>query len=98
MSEPSAPRAAAPDDETLHRFPCRFPIKAMGRADSAVAAAVVEIITRHAPDLAPDAVSTRTSSGGKWLAVTVTIEARSKQQLDAIYRELTAHALVVYAL
>ncbi|TVQ86672.1 MAG: DUF493 domain-containing protein [Chromatiaceae bacterium] len=98
MSDTPSPRAAAPDDETLHRFPCHFPIKAMGRADSAIAAVVVEIVARHAPGLSPGAVSTRASSGGKWLAVTVVIEARSKAQLDAIYRELTAHELVVYAL
>lgn len=85
-------------DETLLEFPCRFPIKAMGRADTAIEAVVVEILERHAPDFAADAVTTRASSGGKWLAVTATIDATSKQQLDAIYRELSAHELVVYAL
>ncbi len=84
--------------ETLLEFPCPFPIKAMGRADSAIESAVVEILQRHAPGFDTAAVSTRVSSGGKWLAVTVVIEASSKDQLDAIYQELTAHDLVVYAL
>ena len=85
-------------DETLLRFPCSFPIKAMGPADSALEAAVVEILQRHVPEFDSGTVSTRASSGGKWLAVTVRIEATSKAQLDSIYRELTAHELVVYAL
>ena len=88
--------AAAP--ETLLEFPCTFPIKAMGRSDSGLEAAVLEILARHAPDFDAEALEARPSSGGKWLAVTVRIEASSKAQLDAIYQELTAHELVVYAL
>jgi putative lipoic acid-binding regulatory protein len=98
-------RSPQPDDvapaesaETLLAFPCTFPIKAMGAADSAVEAAVLEILYRHAPDLDAAAVTIRKSSGGKWLAITARVEARSKAQLDAIYRELSAHELVVYTL
>ncbi|MCF7984759.1 MAG: DUF493 domain-containing protein [Thiohalocapsa sp.] len=86
------------NDETLLEFPCRFPIKAMGRAGTRVEAVVVDIVRRHAPGFHAEAITTRASSGGKWLAVTIIIDATSKRQLDAIYRELTAHELVVYAL
>jgi hypothetical protein len=85
-------------DETLLAFPCRFPIKAMGPANSGLEAVVVGIVNRHAPGLREDAVRSRPSRGGKWLAVTVEIEATSKAQLDAIYQELTDHELVVYAI
>lgn len=88
----------ADSDETLLQFPCTFPIKAMGAADSAIEAAVLEILRRHAPDFDAATLTIRASSGGKWLAVTAHIRAESKAQLDAIYRELTAHELVVYAL
>ena len=84
--------------EGLLQFPCRFPIKAMGRADSDMEAIVIEIVRRHAPDFDATAVRVRASSGGKWLAVTVTIEAESRAQLDAIYQDLTAHESVVWAL
>jgi hypothetical protein len=70
----------------------------MGAADTEVEAVVLEILSRHAPDLAAADVTTRLSRGGKWLAVTARVRARSKAQLDAIYRELSAHELVVYAL
>ncbi len=79
-------------------FPCRFPIKAMGLAGSDFDLLVADIVRRHAPDLAEDAVKTRPSRGGKYLAVTVTIEATSRGQLDAIYQDLTGHERVVIAL
>jgi hypothetical protein len=82
----------------LLRFPCRFPIKAMGRAEQDIEAIVVGIVGRHAPGLDGGAVRVRASSGGKWLAVTVTIEAQSRAQVDAIYQDLSAHESLVCAL
>lgn len=84
--------------ETLLEFPCRFPIKAMGRADSGLETVVIEIIERHTPGIDETAVSVRSSRGGKWVSVTVLIEAQSKPQLDAIYQDLSAHELVAWAL
>jgi hypothetical protein len=86
------------EPDTLFEFPCRFPIKAMGKADANFELLIVDIVQRHAPDHENHTVSSRPSKGGKWLAVTVTIEATSKAQLDAIYHELTAHEKVVMAL
>ncbi|MGD2082302.1 MAG: DUF493 domain-containing protein [Chromatiales bacterium] len=86
-----------PADSPL-AFPCQFPIKAMGLAEPGFDALVVEIVRRHAPDLAEGAVSTRPSRGGRYLAVTVTIRARSRAQLDAIYQALTDHEKVIMAL
>ncbi len=84
--------------ETLLTFPCDFPIKAMGLADSGLEALVVEIVSRHAAAVDLDDLSVRPSRGGKWVSVTVNVEAQSRDQLDAIYRELSAHELVVWAL
>lgn len=85
-------------DDALFDFPCAFPIKAMGRDEADFEAAVVEIVRRHAPDLGEGAVSTKPSRGGRFVAVTVTITATSRGQLDAIYAELTADARVLMAL
>ena len=85
-------------NETLLEFPCQFPIKAMGLASKEVDLLVVEIVRRHAPGFSEGAVKLRPSSGGKYSAVTITIEATSKAQLDAIYRELTAHEDILMAL
>ena len=79
-------------------FPCRFPIKAMGMADPGLDELVVQIVRHHAPHISEGAVTSRLSKGNKYLAVTVVIEASSRDQLDAIYRELTAHEKVIMAL
>ena len=84
--------------ETLLEFPCEFPIKVFGLASDDFQASVVAIVQRHA-QLAPgDAIQRRQSQGGKYDAVTVTITATSKAQLDTIYQDLTASPIVVMAL
>lgn len=85
-------------DRSRFDFPCRYPIKALGPAGGDFLALVLELVGRHVPGLDPSAASVRPSSGGKWLAVTVVIEAQSRAQIDAIYRDLTAHEQVVWAL
>lgn len=81
---------ALEEGETLLKFPCEFPIKAMGLACDELEIAVIEIINRHVDDLAEGALSMKPSKNGKYTAITVTITARSKEQLDAIYMDLTA--------
>ncbi|MDD3608693.1 MAG: DUF493 domain-containing protein [Halothiobacillaceae bacterium] len=75
-------------------FPCRFPIKVMGPADETFEAEIVAIFRRHAPDLGEAAVSRRPSRTGQYVGLTVVVEARSREQLDALYCELTAHPRV----
>ena len=76
------------------RFPTDFPIKIMGARTDDFAASVVAIVTRHAPDFAAETLEMRASAGGAYLSVTCTIRATSRAQLDALYRELSAHPLV----
>ena len=85
-------------EETLFEFPCQFPIKAMGKASVELDVLVIEIVRKHAPNTQHDAMKTRPSKDGNYLAVTVIIEAHSKQQLDAIYQDLTDHPLVLMAI
>lgn len=86
------------DEESLLKFPCEFPIKAMGRATPELEIAVLEIMHRHVPDLGEGAVRTRQSRNGNYLSITVTIQARSREQLDAIYMELTSCEHIVFAI
>ena len=80
--------------DTLLEFPCDFPLKIMGKAQDELAQAVLEIVTRHAPGFDGATMEMRASSGGNYLSLTCTINATSKAQLDALYRELSAHPLV----
>lgn len=80
------------------QFPCRYPIKVMGAATAEFEATVIGILRRHVPDLGEAAVQSRPSRGGKYLALTVTIQATSRAQLDSLYMELTACKQVLMAL
>ncbi len=86
------------EDATLFEFPCRFPVKVMGLADAEFDEFVASIIRRHAPDLQESALSVRASRGGKYVAVTAVIEATSREQLDAIYQDLSGHERVLMVL
>jgi putative lipoic acid-binding regulatory protein len=85
-------------DDTGFEYPCEYAVKAMGLAEPGFEATVIEIIRPHAPGLAVESVSTRLSRNGKYLSVTVLIEAVSRSQLDAIYADLTAHEKVLMRL
>ena len=80
------------------KFPTEFPIMVMGRHDSDLKALTREIVERHTGPLEDERVKTRTSGDGNFLALTYTITARSREQLDTIYRELTACKAVLMAL
>lgn len=86
------------DEESPLKFPCEFPIKAMGRATPELEIAVLEIMNRHVPDLGEGSVRTRESRNGNYISITVTIQARSRDQLDAIYMELTSCEHIVFAI
>ncbi len=74
--------------QEVMKFPCNWPVKAFGPATEAFELAVVTIVRRHAGDIHENAVSCRPSRGGKYQAVTVTIQARDRAQLEALYAEL----------
>jgi putative lipoic acid-binding regulatory protein len=85
-------------EETLLEFPCEFPIKVMGRDTPDFYAAVRELVEKHAGPLPDDAIQSALSRNGRFVSITVTVTADSKQQLDNIYQELSAHEDVLMAL
>lgn len=85
-------------DDTLFEFPCQFPIKIMGKASDVFEIEVVQIIRQHVPDLSEAAVKRRESAKSNYAALTVTITAHSRAQLDSIYMDLTASEHVIMAI
>jgi putative lipoic acid-binding regulatory protein len=79
-------------------FPCDFVIKVFGHKSDEFEVAALTIIRNHIKDLREDALSFRPSKDGKYIALTVTVHVESKEQLDNIYRDLTANPLVLMAL
>ena len=87
-----------PNKSSLLEFPCRFPIKAMGRQSEEFEMLVTWIVCSHA-DLWPnEPVRSVPSKAGNFVSVTAVIEAQSQQQLDRIYQDLTDCVHVLMAL
>ncbi len=84
--------------ESILEFPCSFPLKVMGKDADDFEAVVIAIIRRHVPNLSDSAITRRPSEGGKYLSITATFTAESREQLDALYRELSSHSQVLMLL
>ena len=83
---------------TLLEFPCRFPVKAMGRNSDDFERVVKDIVLAHAELWPDEPVRVAPSKEGNFISVTAVIEALSQQQLDAIYQDLTDCGQVMMAL
>ncbi len=70
----------------------------MGRADAAFSGTAVGLVERHVGKVAADAIQTSESRNGNFLSVTVTIDAKSQEQLDNIYNDLSNHKDILVAL
>lgn len=81
-------------EDTLLEFPCEFPLKVMGEMRDGFADEIVRVVRVYAPEFDVAHMEMRASSGGKYLSLTCTVTATSKQQLDDLYRALTAHPMV----
>jgi putative lipoic acid-binding regulatory protein len=84
--------------ESLLKFPTAFPIKVMGRTQDGFAQAIVMVVQKHAPDFDPATMEMRASTAGRYLSLTCTINATSREQLDNLYRDLTSHPMVAMVL
>jgi len=84
--------------ESALAFPCDFPLKVMGRKERGFAQGVTAIVRKHVPDFDAATVDLRPSRQGKYLSVTCVVRATSRDQLDALYRELCDHPSVVMVL
>ena len=85
-------------EDSLLEFPCRFPIKAMGRQTGDFEALVTGIVMTHA-DLWPgESIRSAPSKAGTYVSITAVVKATSQDQLDAIYQELTDCEQVLMAL
>jgi putative lipoic acid-binding regulatory protein len=79
-------------------FPCDFPLKVLGRRSDDFRSIVLGIVQKHAGDIAPDRIEERPSRDGNYLSLTCTFAAESREQLDALYRELTSCERVLVVL
>lgn len=87
-----------PELDSIIEYPLDFPIKVMGPNHPAFVGTITSLVRLHAPDFDPASATTRPSREGKYLSITVTIRAVSREQLDDLYRALSDHPMVSMAL
>ena len=93
-------RRAEPVDQGLDllEFPCQYEIKAMGKYDALFETRVNKIVRRHLAGVPIVQTVTRESTEGRYVSVTCTIEAISREQLDSIYLDLHSEVDVLVTL
>ena len=89
-----ADTSADPRKDSLIEYPSDFPIKVMGLNQEGFVHAVTEIAKQHDPFFDASKIELRPSSGDKYLGVTITVTATSREQLDNLYRALTSSPMV----
>jgi len=96
MSTPEATdgQTGAKRTESLIEYPCKFPIKVMGTKVDGLVHAITLITKQFDPEFDSSTIELRESKGGKYLGVTVTVNATSREQLDELYRTLSTHPMV----
>ena len=85
-------------DDAVIEFPCDFPIKMMGRDCQQFRDTAKQLIEFHAGPVSDVQVRESLSRNARFVSITITITAISQQQLDDIYRAVSAHDDVLMAL
>jgi len=83
---------------SLIEYPCEFPLKIFGLQQPGFAQAVLEVVTKHDPGFTAASIEMRASKNARYLSLTCTIQATSREQLDALYQELCDHPSIVMVL
>ena len=86
------------NEPRLLEFPCDFPIKIMGRDTAEFHVIARALVEKHTGPLPDDAIRRSLSKKGRFVSITITVNAQSQEQLDAIYREVSGHDDVLVAL
>ncbi|MDZ4202047.1 MAG: DUF493 domain-containing protein [Gallionella sp.] len=84
--------------QSLIEYPSDFPLKIFGQQQAGFAQAVLEVVNKHDPDFVAASMEMRASKNARYVSLTCTIRATSREQLDAVYQELCDHPMVVMVL
>ena len=90
---PEASETVARKDSLID-YPSLFPIKVMCVKVDGLVVEISAIAHQFDPAFDATTIELRESKGGKYLGVTITVMATSREQLDDLYRALFAHPMV----
>jgi len=86
------------NNDDIFKFPCDYPIKIFGLNQPDLKQTICAIVESHIGQLHDNQITTKKSSKGKYVSITIRIIATSRKQLDAINSDLQACPLVSYLL
>lgn len=85
-------------EPSLIEFPSAFPIKVMGKTQGGFAQTVMAIVQKHDPAFDPATLEMRSSREGNYISITATVQATSREMLDALYQDLCDNPMVTMVL
>ncbi len=74
--------------ESTHTFPCRYMYKVIGRAEGNFVGRVLSAVRSELPPDAEPSFSSRKTSGGRHVSVTIEPDVETAADVLAIYRSL----------
>lgn len=77
------------DTSSPLKFPCSFSIKVMGKNNEDFADIVLNIVKKEFPEITLDSIKTTPSKNNQYISLSVSVEAKNKDQLDRTYQALT---------
>jgi uncharacterized protein len=86
------------EPDSLLQFPCDLPVKVFGRNGDVFRRTAISIVERHFGALGADDVSEQLSRQQSYASLTIVVHAESREQIDALYRELSASADILMVL
>lgn len=79
-------RSAGGDEPEGLVFPCQYPVKVMSEAGAKTT--ILALVESHVEFCPDQGVRIRPSRNGRFEAITVTVEAQSREQLEGLYADL----------
>jgi putative lipoic acid-binding regulatory protein len=84
--------------ESIITFPCDFTLKIVGKSEGDFEKIVLAIVREHFPTVTSSHIQKKFSKDQNYLSLSVTVYARSKMELDALYQSLSSTKEVLMVL
>jgi putative lipoic acid-binding regulatory protein len=79
-------------------YPIPFPLKVIGVDEPDFEDFVIAIVRNHVPELLEENIMSKLSNGNKYRSVSFRFIAESREQMDALYAELSSHKRILMIL
>mgnify|MGYP001169104441 FL=1 len=84
--------------KSLIKFPCKFPIKVLGRDEANFYLATEMILSKHAQNIPENSMKKKSSKQGNYMALTCVVNVNSQIELNQIYADLSKNNHILYVL